>query len=379
MQVGMARNTGRFRTAPRAALLLWLFARASGQSPADPVERAIGLYRAGDTRRACPMFRQLAARRPSNPALHLYLVGCAIRDKNDNAMAASRRALARTAPAPSPVHAVAGDWLATAGHCRAAEEEYALAPAPGTPGAVAFALAQCLQSTGDGQAAAERYRAAIAASPDKEEYRLSLAFLLIGTGGYDQAGKVLVDAAKRFPQSVRVLVTMSILHIELGYPERARIGYEKARALAPDSPLVWKLLGRIQNAEGAYAEAVTSFERAAAAEPGDAQIWLFMGLSQVRLEGGADKALADFLRALELDGGLLEARVQAAAIYIQSKQEYARAADELERVVAAAPGLARAHLLLVQAYQRLGLPEKAAAEARKYRELTQPPDSPGER
>jgi tetratricopeptide (TPR) repeat protein len=362
-------------------VVLCVALQALAQTPANPLERAIILYRAGDTRQACPMFRQLALRNAADPAPHLYLVGCAIQDHNDNAIAAARRTLARTAPAPSPVHAVAGDWLAAAGECQAAEEEYALAPPPETHGAIAFTLAQCLQSAGDGEGAITRYRQAIEASPDKEEYRLSLAFLLIAAGTNDEAGKVLVDAAKRFPKSVRVLVTMSILHIELGYPERARIGYEKARALAPDAPLVWKLLGRIQNAEGTYAEAVKSFEHAAAVEPGDAQTWLFMGLAQMRLEGGVDKALADFVRALKLDDSLVEARVQAASIYIQNNQDYARAAAELERVVSAAPGLARAHLLLAQTYQHLGQPEKAAVEARKYRELAQPQPhskSPGE-
>ncbi len=226
------------------------------------------------------------------------------------------------------------------------------------------------------------YRQAIDASPDKEEYRLSLAYLLIAAGASDEAGTVLVEAARRFPRSVRVLVTMSILHIELGYPERARIGYEKARRLEPGSPLVWKLLGRIQTAEGSYAEAVRSFERAAAIEPGDAQTWLFMGLAQLRLEKGADTALTDFNRALGLDGSLVEARIEAASIYLQNRQDYAKAAAQLERAVWAAPGLARAHLLLVQVYQGLGQPEKAAAEARKYRELiqTQPPSqSPAER
>lgn len=317
------------------------------------------------------MFLQLASQIASNPVPHLYLLGCAIRDKNVRAIATARQALARTAASPSRIHALAGDWLAAALQCRAAEQEYTLAPPPETPGAIAFALANCLQSAGDGEGAIARYRQAIEASPDKEEYRLSLAYLLIAAGASDEAGKVLVDAAHRFPRSVGVLVTMSILHLELGYPDRARIGYEKARMLDPGSPLVWKLLGRIQNAEGAYAEAVKSFERAAAVEPGDAQTWLFMGLAQVRLEDGAGKALTDFVRALKLDDSLVEARVEAASIYIQNKQNYAKAAAELERAVSAAPGLARAHLLLAQTYQRLGQPEKAAAEAREYRELTQ--------
>ena len=42
--------------------------------------------------------------------------------------------------------------------------------------------------------------------------------------------------------------------------------------------------------------------------------------------------MANFVRALELDGSLVEARVQAASIYMQRKQEYSR--------VAAAPNLA---------------------------------------
>jgi tetratricopeptide (TPR) repeat protein len=354
------------------ALVLFAAVCAPGQNRANPIERAIALYRAGDTLEACPMFRQLALQKASNPVPHLYLVGCAIRDKNVKAIATARQALAEAAPAPSRIHAVAGDWLAAAVQCRAAEEEYALAPSPETPGAIAFALAQCLQSAGDGEGAIAHYRQAIEASPDKEEYRLSLAYLLIAAGASDEAGKVLLDAAHRFPRSVRVLATMSILHLELGYPDRARIGYEKARTIEPDSPLVWKLLGRIQNAEGAYAEAVKSFEHAAAVEPGDAQTWLYMGLAQLRIEEGSGKALTDFVRALKLDDTLVEARVQAASIYIQDKRYYAKAATELERAVLAAPGLARAHLLLAQAYQRLGQPEKAAVEARRYRELIQP-------
>jgi Tfp pilus assembly protein PilF len=359
---------GRFK----AAALLCLFARlAFAQKPGSELDRAIALYQAGDIRGACSTLRQPAAHDSSDARVYLYSAGCALHEHDDKVLEDSRRALAKIAPASSPVHAVLGDWLAGAGRCGAAEQEYALAPPPGTAGAVAFALAQCLQTTGEPAAAVNRYKQAIGENPDREEYRLSLAFLLIGVGASEDAGRVLVDAAKRFPSSVRILVTMSLLHLELGYPDRARIGYEKARALEPDSPLVWKLLGRIQAAEGAHADAVASFEQAAAKDARDAQTWLWMGLSQVRLEHGAETALSDFQRALELDADLVEARLQSASIYLQNKLDYAKAAAELQRVLASNPDLARAHLLLVQAYQRLGQPEKAAVEARKYRELTQ--------
>ncbi len=341
----------------------------AAELPANAQSSAVALYRKGNFRQACPIFKELASREPNNAVPQLYLVGCAIRRRDAKARAAARESLRRLAPAPSPAHALAGDWLASAGYCAEAEEEYGRAPAAGVPGTAEFALAQCDETTGNLGQALKRYRKAIELNPGREERYLSLAFLLIGTGGSDEAGKVLVEAAGRFPTSLGVYVAMSILHLELGYTDRARIGYETARALAPDAPMVWKLLGRIQTAEGAAEEAVKSFLRAAALDPTDAQTYLFMGMAQAKVGDGSEKALADFLRALELDPALTEARYQAASIYFQTKEDYARAAAELERVVAAAPGFARAHQLLVQAYQRLGQSEKAAAAAKRFRAL----------
>jgi len=338
--------------------------------------RAVGLYQKGNFREACPIFAELAARQPSNPYVHLHLLGCSIRQGDVKGIAKERAALRKLAPAGTKAHALAANWLASRGHCAAAEEEYALAPPGSAAGAVEFALAQCSEGAGDVERAVKGYRRALELNPEKEEYYLSLAILLMGTSETEEAGKVLVEAVKRYPQSLRILVTMSLLHLELGFVDRARIGYEKARAIAPDSAMVWKLLGRIQHAEGAYEDAVRSFERAATIDPKDAQTYLFTGMALLRMEGGAERALEAFLRAIALDPELLEARFQAASIYLQTKQDYAKAASYLEKVVAAAPDFRRARQLLIQAYYRLGWNEKAAAQAKKLRELTEqaPPD-----
>ncbi len=338
--------------------------------------RAAALYDKGDYRQACQLFESPSASNSSNPSYHLYRLGCAIYHKNVHAISAERVALDHIAPAGAPVHARAGDWLSAAGHCKDAEQEFELGPKSPAAGAVGFALAQCYQAIGDVETAARNYRSAIELGPKREEYRLSLAILLMTSGDYEQAGKVLVEAAGLFPKSARVLVTMSLLHLALGYPDRARIGYEKARELAPDSPMVWKLLGQLQYAEGSYAEAVQSYQHAVSAEPQDAQIHLFMGLAQMKLEDGADQALASFLRALQLDPDLVEARIQAASIYLERKSDFKSAAAQLERVISAAPNFARAHFLLIQAYQRLGLTEKSAAEAKTYRRLMEAASAP---
>ncbi len=346
--------------------ILTLIPGAWGQTAAT----ATALYEKGDLSRACPMFHRLSARAPSDPLPHLYLLGCAIHEQNLAATRAERQALRRLSPKGAAAFGLAGIWLANGGYCAEAEEEFATAPAPREAGAFEFALAQCYQDHGKIQKARDNYRAALRLNPDKEEYSLSLSFLLTAVGDTEGAGKVLVDAVERHPQSVRILVAMSLLHLELGYPDRARLGYEKARAIAPESPMVWKLLGRIQNGEGHYQEAVTTFEHAAALDPKDAQIPLFMGMALARLDDGVDRALAAFLHALELDPALSEARFQAATIYFQSKDDYASAAAQLEKVIAAVPGHVRARQLLVQAYYRLGWQEKAAAEEKKLHEFT---------
>ena len=346
-----------------------VFTVSVARAQQSPAESAAALYRKGDLRQACPMLRDLAAHEPSSPLPHLYLLGCAIHEHQAAAVRSHAETLRRLTPKGAPAYALAGEWLASGGYCGEAQEAFGQAAPPAEAGAFEFALAQCWQDHGDITKAREQYQRALALNPGKEEYALSLSFLLTATGDTGGAGKVLVDAVKRHPQSVRILVAMSLLHLELGYPDRARIGYEKARAIDPESPMVWKLLGRIQNGEGHYEEAVKTFEHAAALDSKDAQIPLFMGMALARIENRGDAALQSFLHALALDPTLTEARFQAAVIY-QGRDDYANAATQLQKVIAAAPGNLRARQLLVQAYSRLGLAEKAAAEQKKLRELS---------
>jgi Tfp pilus assembly protein PilF len=162
---------------------------------------------------------------------------------------------------------------------------------------------------------------------------------------------------------------MSLLHLDLGYPDRARMGYERARPVAPESAIVWKLLGCMQAWKGHCGDAVASFEQASAAAPRDAEAYLDKGIALARMYAKPDEALAELSRALELDPSLPDARLEAANIYFQAKQDYRRAAAELEQVIAGMPGQARARQLLTQAYSRAGERVKAAAQAAELKRL----------
>jgi Flp pilus assembly protein TadD len=167
-----------------------------------------------------------------------------------------------------------------------------------------------------------------------------------------------------------------LLRLDIGYPDEARIEYEKARSMAPDSPAVWKLLGMIQRTEGDFPSAVKSFEHAAALDGKDAQTYLFMGLAQERVEGGADAALVDLQHAAQIAPGLVEAQFETASIYLIRKGDSQRAIAMLSKVIAIAPDYAPAYRVLAQAYSRVGSLDKADRAARKYRQLTHSGESP---
>jgi tetratricopeptide (TPR) repeat protein len=338
--------------------------------------KAVALYQENERRQACALFEQLKTDPPSNPVLQLYLLGCAIRQPRGPAVDAQQSIFDSLDSPASGLNGIAGDWLAASGHCVEAKNEYARAPTGNAAGAIEYGLGQCYQQTGDRVSALVQYRRALELDPSKEEHYLSPASLLIIGGQFEEAQKILAAGKERFPDSLRLVIAMSLLRLDIGYPDEARIEYEKARSMAPDSPAVWKLLGMIQRTEGDFPSAVKSFEHAAALDGKDAQTYLFMGLAQERVEGGADAALVDLQHAAQIAPGLVEAQFETASIYLIRKGDSQRAIAMLSKVIAIAPDYAPAYRVLAQAYSRVGSLDKADRAARKYRQLTHSGESP---
>jgi len=333
------------------------------------LERSLGLYRSGDLRRACPAIANAAQDSPKNPVPRLYLLGCAIHSRSTTLVRTRQEAFDNVTHLGAPAHQTAGEWLALGGYCPEGEREFSMGPL-GDIAAVRFALGQCYQAAGNATEAEADYEKALQLDPDKEDYYLSLAILLMAGGKPEEAGKVLLQSAARFPDSVRTLIAMSLLHLELGYPDRARLGYEKAKVLAPDSPAVWKLLGRIQMAEGTYEDAAASFQHSASIDKTDAQTYLLLGMAEMKIERGSDKALAAFKRAITIDSQLNEARILAASVCLQDKRDLEKAKIELLAVLSTEPTSIRAHRLLMQVYQLQGMSQRAAAEAAEVHRLS---------
>lgn len=109
--------------------------------------------------------------------------------------------------------------------------------------------------------------------------------------------------------------------------------------------------------EGRLDEAEASFEAAAEACPGNAMAWNNLGV--LAMHRGDDRQAEKFLRrALEVRGDLMDARLNLVEIYC-FRQQWSRAARELEKALEIKPADLAITKRLAQIYLNMSQPEKA--------------------
>jgi tetratricopeptide (TPR) repeat protein len=102
--------------------------------------------------------------------------------------------------------------------------------------------------------------------------------------------------------------------------------------------------------EPPWADALRTFERAARIAPGFAEAWNNVGLARRRL-GDHDEAERAYRRALELQGDLLSAHLNLAALYVAdgAVQDAIQSLDRAARLAPHHPGIDRLRALALQA------------------------------
>ncbi|MCA0448775.1 MAG: glycosyltransferase [Proteobacteria bacterium] len=137
--------------------------------------------------------------------------------------------------------------------------------------AAAFDAANATALSGDWRAAAERYRALIAAAPDFPGAYVNLASVLLA--GRDAEGAMLVaaSAATRFPGFLPIYAVAGEAALQLGQPFAASNGFAAALSGGEDANLRAKLALSLQ-AQGRAAEAAANFALARRLAPNDAAI-----------------------------------------------------------------------------------------------------------
>ncbi len=137
--------------------------------------------------------------------------------------------------------------------------------------AAAFAAANAIALSGDWRAAAERYRALIAAAPDFPGAYVNLASVLLA--GRDAEGAMLTaaNAAARFPGFLPIYAVAGEAALQLGQPFAASNGFAAALSGGEDANLRAKLALSLQ-AQGRAVEASANFALARRTAPNDAAI-----------------------------------------------------------------------------------------------------------
>lgn len=198
-----------------------------------------------------------------------------------------------------------------------------------------------------------------------EEIDLELGAQLAKTGQYNAGLSVAADAARRFPNSPRVLQMRGFFESKRQLNIDAVTSYSRALELDPSSAESSVGLGIAQAAAGMPVEALKTLEAGRERFPRDAMHYQATGVLLLQLaDAGVAKAAragSMFEAALRIDGSLAESHYQLGNLALQNGDLKAA----MEHWLAAgrsAPGDSRIHFALARAYRRGGRELEAARE-----------------
>ena len=215
----------------------------------------------------------------------------------------------------------------------------------------------------------EAYSTAIRLAPTDERARIGLADVLIDMERLDDAERALRETIQAVPQGV-------LGHYRLGRLLQARGNYAEAltelESAARSTPLVGQdplheMVALLYANQADFARAVTALRQQVAVNPGNADAHRRLGDSYVRL-GRADEALTEFTAALLVDPRNVLSLVGMAQLHL-SAGTHVEAARVARAAIALDPSQAQAHYVLGTALTRLGQSEEAQRAIEDYRRL----------
>lgn len=195
-------------------------------------------------------------------------------------------------------------------------------------------------SEGRPQEAEAAYRRVLALAPGDVPARLRLGEALLEQGRYDEAGRLLEEAATRAPTSAQAAALLGRLAAAKADPETAVRHFEAALALSPESNMLYRPLAMAYRATGDVAKS--------------AELLAQSGSVVVPWDDPLTMALADLKRGSNIQ--LLRAGV------LLKRGQSKEAASIIATAVAGDPSNAMAHMDLAAARYQLGdLPGAVAA------------------
>ena len=230
-------------------------------------------------------------------------------------------------------------------------------------------LGDALSLRGEHAAAREAFARAIRLTPDGAVAHRGMGLVLLALGNAEEAVRHLSRAAELEPRDLTAQAGLAQAYMRLGRPEPARDAMQRAAELqrinAFDDPVYGaqvfmrsmsssRAFARAQAAIriGAYAQAIADLQVVLKARPEDASAYYWLGIAYGE-SGRVEPATRHLSRTVELEPGMVKARLQLGALLLQ-QDRFAEAVEQYERAAALKPLSATGHNALGRAYEGQG-------------------------
>jgi len=204
------------------------------------------------------------------------------------------------------------------------------------------------------------YRSALQKKPSLKPAAEGLARLTRAQGDMPSAVAQWNDVARAFPDDAESRSQLAELYRMSSDHDRAQELARQALIRDPKNLDAYKTLLRSNIDRKQFAMAELVGVRALKISTTDPDLYLAIGDTQLA-KGAADKAAAQYQKALEASQGFVPARLALAQLALKN-EDFAAAEKHLSKAVADGGGTAEVHLDLGVAYRGLGHPDKALAE-----------------
>ncbi len=236
-------------------------------------------------------------------------------------------------------------------------------------------LGDAYENLGNSLEAVRHYERAAEMDPS-EFYLFDWGSELLLHHAPEPALEVFTGGNRRFPGSVRMLIGLGASWFARGSYDQAVRRICEASDLNPADPVPYLFLGKMQSGETRPSEeAVEKLRRFAAQQPENAQANYYYAVALWKLrkapQGAASTAQVESLlnNAIRLDPKFAAAYLQLGILYSEKKDDQRAIADYLQAIQADSQ-MEEAHYRLAQAYRQSGDASKADAELAIYDRLT---------
>jgi tetratricopeptide (TPR) repeat protein len=213
-------------------------------------------------------------------------------------------------------------------------------------------------------------RLAIQSDPKSEKYRFDYGVLLTNSNAPAAAVIRLEESLKEFPSSSRLWFALGFANFKLDKNEEAERALRKVIELDPKFAPAFAYLGLLRAKTGDYAEAISLYERALAADPKLAVVHHLIADTMLKQANADSKVIETHLRrAAEMDPAFMPARLSLGKLFMRS-QRWTEAIGEFEQVIKLDPNATEAYYQLGLAYGRLKRTAEAQSAMASFKRLS---------